>query len=65
MAEKSEKPEGKVRYRVLKPTFVNGTYVDPGAANPVGCERQGKQFFVLAAPGLEGGALELVDKKTG
>jgi hypothetical protein len=64
MAEKTEKPDaGPVRYRVKAATFVNGTYVDPRAANPVGCEIVGKQCFVTAPAGLEGAALELVKGK--
>jgi hypothetical protein len=45
-----------VRYRVLKKCFVNGDLIDPEGRPDV---------FVMAAPGLEGTALELVaDKAT-
>lgn len=40
----------KVRYRVLKPCFVNDTLHEPV---------KGKAVYVEAAPGLEGSALEL------
>jgi len=53
----------KVRYRVLKPVFVNDTYIDPKDPLAPGCERRGKDCFVMAAPGLEGPALELAKGK--
>lgn len=53
-----------VRYRVLKPTFVNDTFVDPSVREPAGAERVGKNVFVMAPPGLEGPALELVKSRS-
>lgn len=44
----------KVRYRVLKPVFVNGSIHAPVP---------GREVFVDAAPGLAGSALELVEAK--
>lgn len=40
----------KVRYRVVGRTFVNGNLIEPGDGKPV---------YVMAAPGLQGKALEL------
>ena len=51
MADKDAKT-GKVKYRVLKTCFVNDTLHDPGKR---------KDYFIMAAPGLEGSALELVN----
>lgn len=56
----TEKKDEKVEYRVLKPVFVNDTYVDPKATPLIGAERRGKDVIVRAAPGLEGDVLELV-----
>lgn len=44
----AEKPQ-KVRYRVIAPCFVNGSYFEPV---------KGADVFVDAAPGLEGHALK-------
>lgn len=63
MAKDPDKADAPVRYRVKAATFVNGHYVDPHAANPVGCEKVGKHCFVWAPPGLEGPALELAKGK--
>ncbi len=58
----TDKKDEKVEYRFKKlvPVFVNDTYVDPKSEPLVGAERRGKDVFVRAAPGLEGGVLELV-----
>ncbi len=59
----AEKTSEKVRYRVLKPVFVNDTFIDPKDPKAVGIERRGKNVFVMAPPGLEGSALELAKGK--
>lgn len=63
MAKDTDKAEAPARYRVKAATFVNGHYVDPQAANPLGCEKVGKHLYVMAPPGLDGPALELVKGK--
>lgn len=52
--------QDRVRYRVLKPCFVNGSRHDPRKAP------KGEELIIMAPPGLEGSALQRVDApKTG
>jgi hypothetical protein len=53
---KKEQAAGKVRYRVLKPMFVNGSRIEP---DPLGKT----DVFVMADEGLESHALELAPER--
>jgi hypothetical protein len=53
---KDTTPRGgrSVKYRVLQTTYVNGAIVQPQSGD-------GEDSFVMAPPGLHGGALEQVE----
>ncbi|HRN83283.1 MAG TPA: hypothetical protein PK857_00565 [Hyphomicrobium sp.] len=57
----AEKDNDFVEYRVLKPVFVNDTYVDPAVPHPLGGKRRKDgHVYVMAPRGLETkGTLEL------